>query len=147
MALHVHQNFFEFSDIITDSINDLVACRYWNPVELASDSVRKIPANIKLPSNIPFAQSKEMSVDMIKGKYCKADVFIDYIITVGVEKGGNLQRILVGPCTIMHVVAHNESSDTIVLRQNLIPDDKNEAEGDPEEVKSTLGWKLDRSVI
>ena len=61
-----------FSDVITDSINDLIACKYWNPAELSSGYVHKIPAPIKLPSNIMFAQAKEMSVGMIKGKDCKA---------------------------------------------------------------------------
>ena len=59
------------------------------------------------------------------------------------DKGDNLQIILAGPCTIMNAVAHNASSDTFVPRQNLIADDKNEAEGAPEEVKVTLGWGLD----
>ena len=77
---------------------------------------------------------------MIKGEYFKADVFIDDIITVGVDKGDNLQRILAGPCIIMHAVAHNASPDTFVPRQKLIADDKNEAEGSPEEVKITLVW-------
>ena len=62
---------------------------------------------------------------MIKGEYCKAYVFIDNISTVGVDKCYNLQRILAGPYTVMHAVAHNASSDTFVPRQNLITDDKN----------------------
>ena len=33
-----------FSDIITDSINDLMAWKNWNPAELASDYVHKIPS-------------------------------------------------------------------------------------------------------
>ena len=57
-----------FSDIITESINDITACKYWNPEELASAYLHKTPAQIKLPSNIPFAKAKEMSVDMIKGR-------------------------------------------------------------------------------
>ena len=116
----------------------MMACKYWKPSELASDYVHKIPAPINLPINIMFAQEKEMSVDMIKGENCKADVFIDNITTVRVDKGDNLQRILYGPCTIMHAVAHNASSEIFVPRQNLIADDKNEAEGSPEESKITL---------
>ena len=38
----------------------------------------------------------------------------------------------------MQAVAHDASSDTFVPRQNLIADDKNEAEGVTEEVKITL---------
>ena len=82
-----------------------------------------------------------MSVDMVKGEDFKADVCIDDIITVVVDKGGNIQIILAGPCTIIHAVSHNVSSDTFVPRQNLIADDKNESEGATEEVKITLGWE------
>ena len=85
---------------------------------------------------------------MIKGEDCRAKFFIDDIIRVGVDKGDNLQRILAIPCTIMHAVAHNASSDTFVPRQKLIADDKNEGEGAPAVVKTTLGWELDaRSLI
>ena len=134
--------------MITDSINELMAKKDWKPAELASDYVHKTPAPIKLRSNILFPQAKEMSVDTKKGEDCKADVFIDNTITVGVDKGDNLQIILSGTCSIMHAVAHNASSDTFVPRHNLISDDKNKAEGDPEEVKITLGWELEtRSLI
>ena len=51
MDRHVHQILF-FSDIITDSINDLMARKDWKPEELASDYVHKILVLIKLPSNI-----------------------------------------------------------------------------------------------
>ena len=50
-----------------------------------------------------------MSVDIIKGEDFKADVYIYDIITVGLDKGDNLQKILAGPCTIMHSVEHNAS--------------------------------------
>ena len=46
------------SDMITDSINDLIELKYWNPAELASDYVHKITAPIKLRSNILFPQAK-----------------------------------------------------------------------------------------
>ena len=48
----------------------------------------------------------------------------------------------------MHSVAHNASSGKFVPRHNLIADDKNKVEGDPEEVKITLGRELEtRSLI
>ena len=47
----------------------------------------------------------------------------------------------------MHAVAHNASSDTFLPKQKLIADDKNEAEGAPEEVKITLGWDFDTRLL
>ena len=39
----------------------------------------------------------------------------------------------------MHAVAHNASSEKFAPRQNLIADDKNEAEGASKEVEINLG--------
>ena len=55
-------------------------------------------------------------MDTEKVEDCKADVFIDNIITVGVDKGDNLQIILSGPCTIMHALSNNASSDTFLYQ-------------------------------
>ena len=131
------------SDIITDTINDLMKCEDWNPEVLSSDYVKKIPPEKKLDRNIPFAQAKDTSVPNLDGDDCKADVFIDDIITVGVDTGTNLQKIVAGPCTIMHALAQHSLNDPFIPRQDFISDDKNEAEGAPEEVKITLGWVLD----
>ena len=132
------------SDIITDVINDLMACKDWDPRSVHSDYVTKIPASKSLPTLIPFAPAKEMSVQLPDDEDCKSDVFIDDIITVGVDINDNLQRITAAPCTVMHAIAHKATNDeTFVPRQNLIADDKNEAEGAPEEVKIVLGWEID----
>ena len=137
------------SDMITDAVNDLMNCKIWNPKTIHSDYVNKIPPAKSLPIDIPFEKAKEMSVDLPDDELCKSDVFIDDIITVGVDTDDILDRIIAAPCTIMHAVAHKaENNETFVPRQDIISDDKNEAEGAPEEVKITLGWELDsRSLL
>ena len=42
----------------------------------------------------------------------------------------------------MHAISHNNNGETFIPRQNFIADDKNEAEGAPEEKKIVLGWEL-----
>jgi hypothetical protein len=143
-------DFFLISDVITDTTNDLMANDNWNPEEVFSQYVHKIPSPKKLPDNIPFAQAKQLSVKIDDGDKCKADVFIDDVITVGVDVKDNLKRIIAGPCTIMHAIAHKDDpiSSPFIPRQDFIADDKNEAEGAPEEVKVTLGWELNsRSLL
>ena len=49
---------------------------------------------------------------------------------------------MAAPCTALHAMAHDTSSPTYVKRDNIIADDKNEAEGGPEEIKICLGWRL-----
>jgi hypothetical protein len=132
------------SDMITDTVNDLMACKKWDPNLLHSDYIKIIPAAIPLPNNIPFAQARALSVTCEEDVSCKSDVFVDDIITLGVDIDDNLSRIIAAPCTVMHAVAHRAiGNETFVPRQNFISEDKNEAEGAPEEVKITLGWELD----
>jgi hypothetical protein len=44
---------------------------------------------------------------------------------------------------VIHAIAHSAVSSTHLPRQDLISDDKNDAEGAPEETKVCLGWILD----
>ena len=131
------------SDLLTDTINDLMNCEEWDPFIMKSEYVYKVPAPKMLPEQVPFAEAKEMSVTLEKDECCKSDVFVDDIITVGVDIDNNLAKIVAAPCTIMHAVAHKANGDTFIPRQDLIADDKNEAEGGPEETKVILGWELD----
>ena len=131
------------SEVITDTINDLINCDDWNPNEIHSDFIHKVPPPIALPEHIPYASSRELSVDIPKISRGKADNFIDDIISCVVDEKDNLQRIIAAPCTIIHAIAHSSSSNTYIPRQNIISDDKNEAEGAPEEIKICLGWTVD----
>ena len=130
------------SDIITDVINDLLKCEHWDPNTTRSDYIYKIPKAVGLPDSIPFAQAKNLSISIPEDDSCCADVFIDDIITIGVDIKNNLHKIAAAPSTIMHAIADSVSADTHVPRQDFIADDKNEAEGAPEEIKIVLGWQL-----
>ena len=72
-----------------------------------------------------------------------SDCFIDDIITAAVDIDDNLQHITAAPCTIIHALAHSAETTTYIRRQNMIADDKKEAEGGPEEIKICLSWILD----
>ena len=103
------------SDITTDTINDLMQCKDWDPCLIHSDYVTKIPAAKTLPADIPFAQARELSVDIDVDEDCKADVFVDDIITIGADVNDNLQRITTALCSILHAFAHNATdNDTFV---------------------------------
>ena len=136
-------DFCVVSDMITDAINDLLCNDDWDPSMVHSNYVSKIPAAIPSPIDIPFAKGRKLSVTMPDDDDGAADCFIDDIITIAVDLGDNLKRITAAPCTVIHALAHSPSSSTFVHRQNMIADDKNEAEGGPEECKICLGWILD----
>jgi hypothetical protein len=44
---------------------------------------------------------------------------------------------------VIHAIAHSAESETHLLRQDLISDNKNDTEGSPKETKVCLGWILD----
>jgi hypothetical protein len=136
-------DFCVVSDIITDTINDLMSNPAWDPQEVASNYVTKIPRAKPLPPDIPFATGRKLSVPLPDDDHASADCFIDDIITSAVDINDNLQRITAAPCTVIHALAHSAAGDTHISRQNMIADDKNEAEGGPEESKICLGWILD----
>ena len=63
-------------------------------------------------------------------------------MSITVDSGNNLDKLMAAPCTEIHAMAHNAVGNTHIKRQDLISDEKNEAEGAPEEVKVCLGWKI-----
>ena len=132
------------ADIITDTINDLMICREWDPKIVHSQYIRQVPEKIALGNEVQFASARAMSVSIPDEEDLKADVFIDDIISVAPDIGDNLQRVVAAPCTVLHAVSHQaEKGDMFVPRDDIIAADKNIAEGAPEETKICLGWLLD----
>ena len=131
------------SDVITDTINDLLASKTWNPDEIQSVYTKNIPVPKPQPTSIPFAKARSLSVPLTDEPDGKADVFVDDIMSITVDKDDNLKRLMTAPCTVIHAVAHKATGKTHLTRQDLISDEKNEAEGAPEEIKICLGWQLD----
>ena len=130
------------SDIITDLVNDLLSCSSWDHCTVHSDYLDKIPLTVALDSNIPFTQARDLIVSLPDEDQGKTDCFVDDLISVAVDIDDNLDRLRAAPCTIIHVVAHSTPSQSLSNRDNLIADNKNDAEGAPEESKVCLGWLL-----
>jgi hypothetical protein len=138
-------DFCLLSDIVTDTINDLLECKSWDHERVHSEYYAKIPIAKPIKEEIPFAQAREMSVELPIKDRGKANVFIDNIISVAPDIGNNLGRLRAALYSVLHAFGHkmSASSTSAIPRDNLIADDKNEAEGAPEEVKICLGWTLD----
>lgn len=134
------------TDIITDTVNDLLCCKSWNPIKISSDFTVKVPQATFLPDEIPFGQARSMSVSLPDEDHGKADVFIDDIITTVPDIGDNILRARAAPCTVLHAVCSN-CSDPHVTRDEILADDKNEAEGAPSEIKIVLGWEINTRTL
>ena len=101
-----------------------------------------IPDPIYLPDNIPFAQARSMTVDIPIDTCSKTDVYVDALITVGLDIDHNLEMLTKAPITVVHVVADNSVTSRSIPRDDIIAIDKMKAEGAAEERKICLGWKI-----
>ena len=106
----------EFSlltDIVTDTINDLLNDKNWNNKKIYSKAVHDIPDPVRLSDDIPYAQARSLSVDLPVEENGKSDVFIDDIITCAVDIEDNLDRITKAPITIIEATARHELSSDV----------------------------------
>ena len=58
-----------------------------------------------------------------------------------------MARVVAAPCTVIHAISHQAQGETFIPRQNMISEDKNAAEGAPEETKICLGWLLNTRLL
>ena len=72
-----------------------------------------------------------MSVTLHNKPISKVNVFTNDIISITLDNAKNLDHIKVAPCKVIHAVAHKAKGTIHVKRQDLILDEKNEAEGSP----------------
>ena len=83
-------HFCLISDIICDTINDLLSCEEWDYKQVCSEWAKIIPQEKSLNGKISFAQAREMSVSLPNEDRGKADVFVDDVILVCVDLEDNL---------------------------------------------------------
>ena len=109
--------------------------------------IHEIPKPIPLPDNIPFAEAKDMSVNIPLEEGGKTDVYVDDFITIGPDIDDTLDRITRTPITVIHAIADNSASSKTVPRDDIVAIDKMKAEGAAEERKICLGWMIDTKKL
>ena len=135
-------DFCLFSDILCDTINDLLACKSWDEKQICSDFTKNIPPAENMNNNIPFAKASELSVDIPIEDTGKFDVYIDDFIGIKVDIANNKSRLEVAPCTVIQKVSNNPTSENHIPRDNMIEIDKCIAEGAIAEERICIGWIL-----
>ncbi len=132
------------ADLIADTINDLLDDKKWNHKDTYFNMIHSIPNPIPLPDDIPYAEAREMTVDIPVGKNGKTDVYVDdFSITVGPDLDDTLERIIKAPATVIHAIADNSLDLERIPRDDILAIDKMKAEGAAEERKICLGWMMD----
>ena len=131
------------ADLIADTINDLLDDKNWKHEEVYSDMIHEIPNPIPLPDNIPYAEARDMTINIPVGKNGKTDVYVDDFITIGPDIDDTLDRIIKAPATVIHAIADNSINSNKIPKDDILAIDKMKAEGAAEERKICLGWMLD----
>ena len=91
-------------------------------------------------NNISFAEASELSVDIPVEDTGKFYVYIDDFIGITVDMGNNKSRLEVAPCTVIHAVSNNLSSENHIPRDNMIEIYKCITEGAIVEERICIGW-------
>ena len=133
------------SEMVTDLANAILHEPDWNPLELHSPEVELITKAKELPDDIPFGVGRNLVVDVPVNDKGLEDVYIDDIISVGLDLPGsdNMLRIERAALLAIHVIGRELHPEEPILRTALVALAKFLAEARSEEIKINLGWKYD----
>jgi len=130
------------SEIICDLANELVQCEDWDPTNLHASVQKDIPPPQFLDDGIPFAEGRELIVDIPVDPRGKADVYIDDTtgLTIDIPGSNNVQRMAAAIPLAIEVAARPNDPNEPIPREKMVAEDKLKAEGGLSETKIILGW-------
>ena len=135
-------DFCLLSDMICDTMNDLLLCKDWDETKVSYEFCNFIPEDEVLDDSIPFEPAKSLAVKLIPNDKGSFDVYIDDFLGIAVDIGNNKARLKAAPGTVIDAVSHRATAPLDVKRDGLIARDKCEAEGAVAEKRICLGWLL-----
>ena len=130
------------SETTTDLANYILNHEEWDPTTLHSPNQNKIAEPKLLPQSLPFAQTRDMMVQVPLESIGKADVYIDDTITVSLHSETNNAKAAAAVPLAIHTIGRPLLDNEPITRDDLLCLRKLLAEGRLEEVKNTLGWDL-----
>ena len=130
------------SESITDLANAILHCDEWDPDKLFAPSSLDIPPAAELPDEMPFAEGKELIVDVPVDPRGTNEVYIDDIIGLAVDfpGSGNANRIERAALLAIYTAARALSPNEPIPRETMEARNKLFAEAAAEEIKRVLGW-------
>jgi hypothetical protein len=131
------------SECLTDLVNAILKCSAWDPLTLSSPLEEMMPPTQILSPDIPFAQTKPLSVVIPEKAIAKSDIFLDDNINVGIDTPANRPRLNGAVSLAVDVMSRPVMPNEPLPRSALLNATKLAAEGALEETKIVLGWKLD----
>ena len=131
------------SECMTDLVNAILRHEEWEPTLLSSELEKSMPETIILSKEIPFAESKPLSVDIHDKAIAKSDVFLDDNINIGLDTPSNLPKLKAAVPLAIDITSRRVAAAEPLPRSALLNKNKMAAEGALEETKIVLDWKLD----
>jgi hypothetical protein len=128
------------SEAITDLCNMLIQNPHWNH-NLFFDPLSKSIENTLFEfDEVPFSDSKELSVTIPDNDLGKADVYIDDTIVISLEE--NCKRACSAAILAIHTAARPLDPNDNIPRKEIISLKKFSAEARPSKIKTVLGWVI-----
>ena len=130
------------SESICNLANELVQCNDWDPADLHALVQKNIPSPQFLDDDIPFAEGRELIVDILVDPRGKADVYIDDTtgLTVDIPGSKNIKRMAAAIPLAIEVAARPNDPNEQIPCEKMVAEDKLKAEGGLSETKTILGW-------
>ena len=126
----------ELAQLIADDLS-------WDPNEFFSPRAKDIPADKKLPAEIPFGKANALSIKISDKKKCYIDGYIDDLISIVLDSLGIPNRGRNAVALALHSFFRPKNDEDPVHRDDILSLRKLLAEGCLEETKMVLGWFID----
>ena len=113
------------SELCSDLANDLLHCQEWDPKEISSPHAGKLQDPILLDRQIPFAQAKDLDVDIPNDNWGRLDNFIDDGIVIVPDLQDNRYRAIQAMLLAIHILFRPGDKKEKILREDCLSQDKN----------------------
>jgi hypothetical protein len=133
------------SELICDLATAIIGDDEWDPDELHSPDQHHLPPHTFLPDDIPFAEGKELIVDIDIDDRGTHEMYLDDLIGLGIDlpNTNNIKRSERAPLLAIHTCARPLHANEPIPRQHIVSLQKLTAEAALTEQKTILGWVWD----
>jgi len=135
------------SEPITDLSNILIGNEFWDHQNLYDPLVNTLGNPISLPDDIPFVQTKNLSISIPDNDIRKSDMFIDDNIATALDKDDNVKRVSSAVLLALHTVTRPLNDSDEIPRKEIISLKKFITKGIPSEQKIVLGWEINTRTL
>jgi hypothetical protein len=137
--------FSVLSEMIADLANIIIQHSDWEPKRLHSSFISLTGPTPKLePTEIPFAQSRELLLEWDLNSFGATEAYIDDIFTVfPLHSDEQFHRGRNAALLAIDTLGRPTRDDDPLPRDPIVATKKVTAEGTPTEVLTVLGWEID----